>query len=318
MPLDFPSNPIDGQVSGNYQWSSASGAWKSLPTSKTVSTVSPTAPVSATAGDIWIDSTDGTSFYYYDDGTSKQWVELISSGIPSTPVSVINGGTGATTLTSGTYLKGAGTSAITTQTGIPGGDITSGTISIAYGGTGVTTGTGLVPIIPSSVSVSSGTGSIASDGKVTFTGAQTVTLNNVFSAAYDSYRLIQTYTTGTTGTTGYRLISGGTDLSAASYWFREIYMDNTANNIYSSNLASQTQGRLAYAVANVFQADQVEINTPFLNTTTNISVAQGRMQGSGPTGVFNWSGYYANASADSIRLIFPAVATGTFKIYGYR
>lgn len=99
MPLDFPSNPIDGQISGNYVWSSSSGAWKSIPTSKTVSTISSAVPTSATNGDIWIDSNDGSSYYYFDDGTSKQWVELISSGIPATPVSIASGGTGATTAT---------------------------------------------------------------------------------------------------------------------------------------------------------------------------------------------------------------------------
>jgi microcystin-dependent protein len=41
------------------------------------------------------------------------------------------GGTGATSLTSGGYLKGSGTSAITSQTGIPAGDINSGTLNAA-------------------------------------------------------------------------------------------------------------------------------------------------------------------------------------------
>jgi hypothetical protein len=47
-----------------------------------------------------------------------------------------SGGTGATTLASGGYLKGAGTSAITSQSGIPASDITSGTLPVARGGTG--------------------------------------------------------------------------------------------------------------------------------------------------------------------------------------
>lgn len=53
-------------------------------------------------------------------------------------VAVANGGTGATTLASGGYLKGAGTSAITSQTGIPFSDVT-GTVPVAQGGTGATT-----------------------------------------------------------------------------------------------------------------------------------------------------------------------------------
>lgn len=47
------------------------------------------------------------------------------------PLPVGSGGTGATTLTSGGYLKGAGTSAITSQTGIPAADITSGSLASA-------------------------------------------------------------------------------------------------------------------------------------------------------------------------------------------
>ena len=47
------------------------------------------------------------------------------------PLPVGSGGTGATTLTSGGYLKGAGTSAITSQSGIPATDVTSGTFDKA-------------------------------------------------------------------------------------------------------------------------------------------------------------------------------------------
>lgn len=52
-------------------------------------------------------------------------------------VAVANGGTGATTLASGGYLKGNGTNAITTQSGVPANDI-SGTIVVA--GTGLNGG----------------------------------------------------------------------------------------------------------------------------------------------------------------------------------
>jgi hypothetical protein len=48
------------------------------------------------------------------------------------------GGTGATSLTASGYLKGNGTSAITSQSGIPASDITSGELAIARGGTGFT------------------------------------------------------------------------------------------------------------------------------------------------------------------------------------
>lgn len=83
MPLDFPSNPIDGQIYGNYIWSSSAGAWKSKPTVGSITVQSPTAPTSANAGDVWINTNDGTAFSYMNDGTSFQWVEIISSGVPN-------------------------------------------------------------------------------------------------------------------------------------------------------------------------------------------------------------------------------------------
>jgi hypothetical protein len=55
-----------------------------------------------------------------------------------TSVPVANGGTGATTLASGEYLKGAGTSAVTSQSGVPAADVT-GTVAVGNGGTGATT-----------------------------------------------------------------------------------------------------------------------------------------------------------------------------------
>jgi len=150
MALDFPANPSDGEVFGSYVWSGPKGVWQSREESAAPAVVSPLPPESASPGDIWVDSSDGISYVYYNDGSSSQWIEMISSGVVSLaskanlvhthdassdivsgklPVSF--GGTGQTSHTSGGYLKGAGSGAITSQTGIPAGDITSGTISSA-------------------------------------------------------------------------------------------------------------------------------------------------------------------------------------------
>lgn len=120
-------------------------------------TVSATAPSSPVAGDCWYDSVDGTLYVYYNDGDSSQWVEVAANsgisvalsgrlGVVETYVTTLQsevltlqtetrtvslGGTGASTLASGSYLKGAGTSAITSQTGIPAADITSGVLAAA-------------------------------------------------------------------------------------------------------------------------------------------------------------------------------------------
>ena len=103
----------------------------------------------------WFKTTDGSLYFRYNDGDSSQWVQVSSGPLADAaltnrvtavegratslesrattlegvrPVSI--GGTGASTLASGGYLKGNGTSAVTSQTGIPAGDITSGTLNV--------------------------------------------------------------------------------------------------------------------------------------------------------------------------------------------
>jgi len=83
MALDFPANPSDGEVFGSYVWSGSKGVWQSREESAAPAVVSPLPPESASPGDIWVDSSDGISYVYYNDGSSSQWIEMISSGVPS-------------------------------------------------------------------------------------------------------------------------------------------------------------------------------------------------------------------------------------------
>jgi hypothetical protein len=82
MPLDFPANPVNGQQYGSYVYNATTGAWQSREDSRTVAVLSSTAPSSANPGDIWVNTNDGISFVYYNDGTSSQWIELLPSGVP--------------------------------------------------------------------------------------------------------------------------------------------------------------------------------------------------------------------------------------------
>ena len=81
--MDFPSNPSDGQVSGNFVWSASTGAWKAKPQLQQTVTQSPLVPANPNVGDIWMNTNLGISFTYYDDGTSKQWIEMVSSAVPA-------------------------------------------------------------------------------------------------------------------------------------------------------------------------------------------------------------------------------------------
>ena len=83
MALDFPSNPINGQVYGSYVYNLAKAVWQSTEESAPVAVTSPTKPATANPGDIWVNTSTGIAFVYYNDGNTSQWMELLSSAIPS-------------------------------------------------------------------------------------------------------------------------------------------------------------------------------------------------------------------------------------------
>lgn len=93
MAFDFPTSPTVGQQSNGYTWNGT--AWIVTTTSTAPASIGTAAPVSATNGDMWWNSNDGTQYMYYNDGNTSQWVEsrsaIISDGYYS-PNYVINGG----------------------------------------------------------------------------------------------------------------------------------------------------------------------------------------------------------------------------------
>jgi hypothetical protein len=81
MALDFPANPTDGEVFDAYIWNAAKGVWQGVEESAAVTITSPVAPTTGTPGDLWFNSSTGILFTYYSDGTSAQWVEVVSSSV---------------------------------------------------------------------------------------------------------------------------------------------------------------------------------------------------------------------------------------------
>jgi hypothetical protein len=133
------TSPADKQV---LKYDAATSLWKNGVASGGV-TASATAPSSPNAGDAWLDTNTGVLYVWYVDANSSQWIQANNGTIRDTALtnrvttletnvrSVPLGGTGASSLTSGSYLKGAGTGAITAQTGIPATDVTSGVFDVA-------------------------------------------------------------------------------------------------------------------------------------------------------------------------------------------
>jgi hypothetical protein len=96
---------------------------------------------------------------------------------------------------------------------------------------------GLVKVVPTSVAVGSGSGSASASGTVTFSGASSVTLNNVFSATYDTYQIIVSNLTGATnGNLYFRFTVGGTANTDVVFNIQNLVNEgaNTSSSSYTA------------------------------------------------------------------------------------
>lgn len=209
----------------------------------------------------------------------------------------------------------------------PAGSATSGQVLTASTG-GTTTWTtpsagGLIQLVPSSVSVGSGSGSANANGKVTFTGASSVSLNNVFSATYENYRVVVNVdsfsSTGTNILNG-RFGTNGTANSGSSYHQKGYYADGAATFYISNSGANIFYLATTPAATTTEMTSQYEIQNPFTAKNTYF------------TGISSGSRTFANLRYQSTAgefdattsftdfVLFPSAnnMTGTVSIYGYR
>jgi hypothetical protein len=298
MALDFPSSPINGQTFNNYTYDSTAGAWRSS------ALYSMGLPIGGTANQ-FLTKIDSSNY-------NTQW---------STTLGVANGGTGATTLASGAYLKGAGTSAVTAQSGIPGEDITSGTVAIARGGTGVTTGAGIVPIVPTFMNYGSGTGSISSNGLVTFTNASYLASNAWFTSAYNRYRVMLDIQSCSVNDYVYwrGVDAAGNSVTTNAYNTGTVYQQSGSVAAYDNGNTVQTYSRIGYVTNDDGASYILDIFNPFqTRKTKGHFVSQ-----YSASGLTNLTGaFILNATTSLSGMLIAPVAgangnwTGTIRIFG--
>lgn len=74
--LNFPASPTNGQVYENFTYDSALGVWKKTGGAGAASiTVSDTVPANPIPGGLWLDSTTGNTYIYYEDANTSQWIQ---------------------------------------------------------------------------------------------------------------------------------------------------------------------------------------------------------------------------------------------------
>ena len=175
---------------------------------------------------------------------------------------------------------------------------------------------GMKLIVPSSVAVGSGSGSVGTSGAVTFSGASSVSLNDCFSSTYDNYRIVCDFSSSTDQEVFFRLRASGSDLTSNVYRVGQLYVGvgiaqafGSANNTLSTSLVLSNNGSSFSAgfVADVIAPNKAQAK--FFNS-----------QSTGRIAYFNVS-QIQQATAYTGFTIFCTSATtisGTIRVYGMK
>jgi hypothetical protein len=207
-----------------------------------------------------------------------------------------------------------------TATGITSGTATSGQVLTANGSGAVSfntpTAPGLVQIVPTSVAVGSGSGSVSATGAVTFTGASSVSINNCFSATYNNYLITLECNAGSGNYVNFRLRAAGTDATGSNYSWGFVNTTNGAtafqlagSGATSSNITRPSASGRSITSFTIFNAPlaQETIWSGTLSYNDGATVAIAGAMG----------GIHAVSTAyDGFTLIHATSITGTVRIYG--
>jgi hypothetical protein len=183
-------------------------------------------------------------------------------------------------------------------------------------------GVGLNAIIPTSVSVGSGSASISTAGQVSFTGASSVSLNDVFSATYDNYRILLRLTAASADlNVNFRFRVSGADNSTSNYsrvgWY--VGSDSSSGASVSINQAQFGMGSMDTTTP-TYHLHDILVSLPFATDYTQFQKTSGTKN---QTAIHfsEFDSYWFNATTSFTGFtVYPSTGniTGTVAVYGYK
>lgn len=182
---------------------------------------------------------------------------------------------------------------------------------------------GLVPILPTSISVGSGTANVNPSGIVNFSAVTSISLNNVFSSTYANYQ-IQIYDLyGSLDSESPRLRwrSSGTDNSSSQYYTSGVTGQNSNGAVSGWGVGVNSfidMGRYRISSSSWF-AHTLNVYQPNISGKYTFMTSVGFWENSSSPYVHTLSNTVNNTAAYDGLTLFPANGnfTGKIKVYGY-
>jgi hypothetical protein len=302
-------------------------------------TSAPTAPAT---GDLWIDSDGDVDTYnrqltrYYFVATAAQ-TTITGTDANGLTLAYVAGSeavyvNGALQVRGQDYTATNGTSVVMSSA-LAVNDVveifayTAFTVANAYTKTetdGVAAAAaGLRMVVPTSVTVGSGSGSVNAAGLVTFSGASSVQLNGVFTSTYDNYKvLLNVNSISSTGTNiiNLRFGTNGTPNTNTDYSLKGVYVDSAAATFLLQDNASSAYITTTPNVTTTEMVAVLDILNPFISQYTHFTGTGTGGRGYAATRYNAYTGQFENTTSFTDFIALPAAnnITGTIAVYGYK
>lgn len=194
-----------------------------------------------------------------------------------------------------------------------GQQLTAGILNAVIRGVNGQALTGIVP-------TSAVGGTVGATGRVTFTAANPVSVNGVFTTNYDNYRIVlDVPTRTTTATLAFRFRANGADIVTATYGSIRGTDQGTARTVLAATAATSIGLETTPAVATVTLDGAIDVYGPattggasFVSVVTTYDTTNGvtQHQVSGRS--------TATAAVDGFTLFTSSASlTGSVRVYGY-
>jgi len=188
---------------------------------------------------------------------------------------------------------------------------------LSKGGIGI----GLTSIYPGNVVVNSGSATVGSTGKVTFSGAGNVELNQIFSTEYDNYRIILSAEGGAVANNYVamymRFGSGtGTLYNSSSIYTQQIYSDGTSTS------SSRTTANYFHAMMYSYTDNSGTCVMDVINPNRAFPTRAHWTQAYGTSGIATHTNIGVDSSSTQFTGVTLSKISGTWNgivsVYGYK
>jgi len=181
-------------------------------------------------------------------------------------------------------------------------------------------GSGIVPVVPTSAAVGSGTYSISNGGVVTFAGATSISIDGAFSSAYNRYKIVVNANVASgENWLELRLRSAGANITTTKYSYT--IRRGESGVTQSTDNSGQTSALTAISGPNSGgNTHTFDINNPYTATYTNWFGQSESVLSAGTFNMTTFGGMFIDNTSFTGFTITPQGSNlnGTIQVYGYR